>query len=335
VYHSHWLRDELGAARSVAAELLRFAEEKGDGAARILGHRALGATLSTLGEFTAARAHLQQLLALDCPAARHFPFPLPYDPYVSGRALLSLTLGILGYPEQALEHADEALAEAGRLQHNNTLSMVLTLRCTLGQILRDDDDVARHAEALISIAVEQDFAYWASIGAYYRGWVRARAGEVTAGIGEMRRALAACQTTGAQTNMPHYLAMLADTYRRANDVLQGRKLLDEALDRLRRTDARYWEAELLRLDGELRLVMSPPDQDGAEASFRRAIAVARWQAAKAFELRAAMSLARLWVDSGKRCQAHDLLAPIYGWFTEGFTTKHLVESKHLISSLVD
>ena len=150
----------------------------------------------------------------------------------------------------------------------------------------------------------------------------------------MRRAFAACQATGAQAYVPYNLALLADMCRRAGDAPQGRKLLDEALDRLGRTDARYCEAELLRIDGELRLDMSRPDQDGAEASFRRAIEVAHRQDAKTVELRAAMSLARLWADLGKRRQAHDLLAPIYGWFTEGFITKDLAEAKHLMDVLV-
>jgi predicted ATPase len=334
LWHSHNMRDELGAARTVAAQLLQVAEQGGDGTASILGHRALGATLFGLGEFTAARAHLQQLLALDRPAARHSPVPLPYDPCVSGRAWLALTLSVLGYPEQALAQAEEALAEAHRLRHHNTLSLVLCLRCSVGQFLRDHRDVARHAEALLAVAAEQNFAYWAGLGTYFRGWARARAGEMTAGIEEMRRGLAACQSTGAQAYVPYNLALLADMCRLADDAPLGRKLLDEALDRLGQTDARYCEAELLRIDGELRLAMSRPDQDGAEASFRRAIEVARRQDAKAAELRAAMSLARLWAEGGKRRRAHGLLAPIYGWFTEGFGTKHLVEAKHLIDSLV-
>jgi predicted ATPase len=322
----------LGAARAVAAQLLELAEQKRDGAASILGHRALGATLFGLGEFATARTHLQQLLALHCSAAVHSPAYLPYDPCVSGRAWLALTLAVLGYAEQAVAQADEALAEADRLRHHNTMALVLSLRCSVGQFLRDYDDVATHAEALLAVAVEQDFVYWTGLGMYFRGW--ARAVDITAGIAEMRRALAACQSTGAQAYVPYNLALLADTCRRADDAPQGRKLLDEALDRLGRTDAHYCEAELLRIDGELRLAMSRPDRDGAETSFRRAIEVAHRQDAKAAELRATMSLARSWTNRGKRRHAYDLLAPIYGWFTEGFTTKDLVEAKHLLDALV-
>ena len=333
LWGSHNARDELGAARAVAAQLLQLAKRKGDDAASILGHRALGATLFGLGEFLAAREHLQRLLALDCQAARRSPGPLPYDPCVSGRAWLSLTLSVLGYPEQALAQADEALAEAAQLGHQNTMALVHCLRCSLGQFLGDHLAVAKHAEALLAIALERRFAYWEGLGAYFRGWARAEAGEMKAGIEEMLWALKACETTGAQAYVPYNLALLADICRRANDAHQGRKLLDEALDRLGRTDARYCEAELLRIDGELRLAMSAPDQAGAEASFKRAIEVACRQSAKVVELRAATSLARLWADAGKRRQARDLLAPVYRWFTEGFTTEPLVEAKLLIATL--
>jgi predicted ATPase/class 3 adenylate cyclase/DNA-binding winged helix-turn-helix (wHTH) protein len=333
LWASHNARDELGAARAVAAQLLQVAEDKRDGAAGILAHRALGATLFGLGEFAAARTHLQQLLALDRPTAGHSPTSLPYDPYVSGRAWLALTLAVLGYPEQAIAQTDEALAEAGRLRHHNTTALVLSLRCSVGQFLRDHDDVARHAEALLALAVEQNFAYWVGLGMYFRGWSRAGAGEIMAGIEEMRQALDACQSTGAQAYVPYNLALLADRCREADDAPQARKLLDEALDRLRRTDACYAEAELLRIDGELRLAMSPPDWDGAEACFRRAIGVAHCQDAKTAELRAAMSLTRVWADRGQRRQGYDLLVPIYGWFSEGFDTTDLKEAKALFGKL--
>ncbi len=166
------------------------------------------------------------------------------------------------------------------------------MRCSLAQFLRDHRDLAKHAEALRALAVEQNFAYWAGLGTYFQGWAQAVAGDVAGGIAEMRRGLAACQTTGAQAYVPYNLALLADMYRSAGDTLQARKLLDDALHRLGQTDARYCEAELLCIDGELKLAMSPDDHDDAEATFRRAIELARKQQAKAVELRAAICLAR-------------------------------------------
>ncbi len=326
-------RDELDAARKAAAQLLQLAEQKQDRTARILGHRGLGATLFGLGEFAAAKEHLQQLLALDSPEARLSFGRLPYDPCVSGRAWLGLTLSVLGYPEQALAQSKEALADAERLKHHNTTSIVLGLRCSLGQFMRDYGDVAKHAAMLRALAVEQGFAYWAGLGTYFQGWAQARMGDLAGGIGEMRRGLAACQTTGAQAYVPYNLALLASMYRMANDTIEARKLLDDALEQLGKTDSRYCEAELLCIDGELKLAMAQPDPNGAETLFRLAIELARRQSAKAVELRAAMCMAQLWVAQDKRSEARALLTPIYGWFTEGFATAPLVRAKRMIDSL--
>jgi predicted ATPase len=193
--------------------------------------------------------------------------------------------------------------------------------------------VAKHAEKLCALAAEQGFAYWAGLGAYFQGWAQARGGDLAGGIGEMRRGLAACRTTGAQAYVPYNLALLADMYRAANDAAEARKLLDEALEQLGKTDARYCEAELLCIDGELKLAMPEPDRKGAEDAFRRAVALARTQGAKAVELRAAMCLAFLWSVQGKRSEARELLAPVYGWFSEGFATVTLTQAKQLSDAL--
>ena len=331
---SHNARDELVAARAAAVQLLECAERKGDHAAAILGHRALGASLFQLGEFAAAEKHLRQLLATEDSTAKHPPVSLPYDPHVSGRAWLALSLAVLGYPGQALEQSNQAIAETDQLRHHNTTALVLCLRCSLAQFLRDHQAVAIHVAALLTLAAEQGFAYWAAIGQVFQGWVQAEAGEVTAGIVGMRRGLAACEATGAQAYVPYNLALLADMCRRVGDASQGRVLLDEAMARLARTGACYCEAELFRLDGELRLALPQPDQDSAEASFRRALEIARHQEARVVELRAAVSLARLWADCGNRQEALDLLVPIHGWFTDGHAVRDLIEAKQLLDALV-
>ena len=333
LWGSYNARDELDAARDAALQLLRLAGQKGDRTASILGHRSLGATLFGLGEYAAAEEHLRQMLALDSPEARLSFAHLPYDPCVSGRAWLALTLSVLGYPEQAFAQSNQALTDAEKLKHHNTTCIVRGLRCSLGQFLRDHRDVAKHAEALRALAVEQNFAYWAGLGTYFQGWAQALAGDVAGGVAEMRRGLAACQTTGAQAYVPYNLALLADMYRSVNDTAQARKLLDEALHRLAQTDARYCEAELLSIDGEIKLATSPPDEDGAEEAFLRAIELSHKQQAKTVELRAATCLAQLWVRQGKRAKARELLAPIHRWFTEGSDTTYLVQAKRMLEDL--
>jgi predicted ATPase len=317
----------------VAARLLELAEQSGDAVASMLGHRALGATLFQIGEFTSARTHLQRLLDLDTAGNRLLSAALPYDPTISGRAWLSLTLAVLGYPDQAVAQAEKTLGDAMRLQHQNTQALVLSLRCSLGQYLRDDRAVARYSKALLGVAVERGFAYWAGLATYFQGWAQARTTDITAGIAEMRRGLAACQSTGAHAYVPYNLALLADMCRVANDPLLARALLDEALAQLGQTGARYCESELLCIDGELRLSMPQPDPGGAEVFFCRAIDLARQQNAKMTELRAATCLARLWAERGERRQGYVLLAPVYDWFTEGFDTRHVAEAKLLIDDL--
>ena len=335
LWASYYVRDELSAARTVAAELLRLAEHGHDGVAGVLGHRALGTTLLMQGEFAASRTQLQRLLALDRSAAGPFLVaPFPFDPWVTGQAYLSLTLLLLGYPEQALTQADEALAEARRLAHHNSLALVLFCRCMLDQLVRDRNSFEAHSEALLTVAVEQGFTYWSAAGAIFRGWASVEGGKTAAGVAQMQAGLAAYRGTGAEAAVPHLLGLIADAHRRANDASQGQKLLAAALEHAVRTGEHVGEAELYRLQGELWLALPWRDPAGAEAAFRRAIEMARDQEAKWWELRAATSLARLWADQGERQKAHDLLAPVHGWFTEGFDTPDLKEAKALLEALI-
>jgi class 3 adenylate cyclase/predicted ATPase len=333
LWGSYNARDALGAARDVAEQLLRLAEQKQELTARILGHRALGSTLFGLGEFTAARLHLETLLTIEHPSDPLAFVRLPFDPYVSGRGWLGLTLAVLGYPEQGLAQSDAALAEAERLNQHNTTAIVLGLRCSLGQFLDEPRDVTKHASALRALAAEQGYAYWVGLSTCLHGWALARAGALMAGISEMRRGLTAYKTTGAQAYVPYNLARLADMCRLARDMHEARALLDEALNQVETTGARYCEAELLCIDGEIKLAMSPADKTGAEESFHRAIELARLQQAKTVELRAATCLAQLWSAQGERAKARELLAPIYGWFTEGLATVCLIEAKRLLDEL--
>jgi predicted ATPase len=333
LWGSYNARDELGLAHRAAAQLLQSAEQRQNETASVLGHRALGATLFQIGEFASAKTHLQRLLELDSTRAGIFSVALPYDPFISGRAWLSLTLSVLGYCDQALVQAAKALADAEHLQHQNTQALVLSLRCSLGQYLRDHQAVERHAKALLALAVERGFAYWVGLATYFQGWARAGTTDVSAGIAEMRRGLAACQTTGAQAYVPYNLALLADTCRIAGDPLLGRELLNEALAQLDQTEARYCESELLCIDGELRLSMPQADLPEAVRLFRRAIEIARRKNARTTELRATTHLAQLMADSGDRREAYNLLAPAYAWFTEGFDTRYLVDAKALLNEL--
>jgi predicted ATPase len=267
------------------------------------------------------------------PSGRHsLAVGYTFDPRVTSLGYLAFILLALGHPDRALARSREALAEARGLAHPVTLALALHLACLLWQFARDARAVRERAEALVALAAEQGFPFWAAYGAVLRGWaLAAQEGCTGEGIEQMRRGVAAYRTTGSELWVPHFLALAADVHARAGRATEGLGLLDEALARVEATGERWVEAELHRLRGEL--LRSSAERDRAEACFHRALAVAREQGARMWELRAATSLARLQRDQGRRDDARTLLAPIYGWFTEGFDTADLKDAKALLEEL--
>jgi predicted ATPase len=191
--------------------------------------------------------------------------------------------------------------------------------------------VMLRAEELLALSTEHGFAFWKALAAIYRGRCLAMVEREAEGITQMTEGLAALRGTGTLVFLPQWLTVLAEAYGRARRPLEGLKHLTEAIRIIERTEDREYEAELYRVRGEL--LLDTRDQSAAEGSFATALAVARQQNAKLWELRASTSLARLWRDQGKRSEARDLLAPVYGWFTEGFDTRDLKEAKTLLAEL--
>jgi predicted ATPase len=190
-----------------------------------------------------------------------------------------------------------------------------------------------HVEAVLALATEHGFARYVALGALHRGMALAAQGQTAEGIAQMRQGLAALRATGAVVSMSGHLAQLAKACGQVGQVDEGMHLLAEALAMVDTTGERHTEAELHRLKGALLLVLPTDHTTEAEACFKQALAIARRQQGKSWELRAAMSLARLWQQQGKRTAAYDLLAPVYGWFTEGFDTLDLQEAKALLEEL--
>jgi predicted ATPase len=252
---------------------------------------------------------------------------------------------VLGYPDQALRRSDEALAWAQELAHPFTLGLALQYAARLHQLRREVALTHARVEALITLATEQGFAMWIARGPILRGWALAAQGQAAAGLAQIRQGMATWQAMGAQTRMLHMTydaALMADVYGQMDRPAEGLTVLTEALALAHPTGERFYEAELHRLQGELRLqsgVRAPksggttPQVEEAEVCFRQALEIARDQQAKSLELRAAMSLARLWQQQGKRAAARELLAPLYGWFTEGFDTADLQDAKALLEEL--
>jgi predicted ATPase len=188
------------------------------------------------------------------------------------------------------------------------------------------------SEELVTLATKQGFPHFVGTATFFRAWAAmAMGGSIRDAISGMRQGLATKRATGAEIKVPYYYGLLAEAHGRTNRTAEGLNLLNEALGLVERTGERWYEAELHRLRGEL--LITSADRLGAEPYFSQALATAREQDAKLFRLRAAMSMARLWRDQGKRDEARDQLAPVYGWFTEGFDTRDLKEAKALLDDL--
>jgi predicted ATPase len=245
------------------------------------------------------------------------------------------SLWLLGYPEQALERVSRTLTMTQERSHPFTLAYVLSHAVLVHQFCREWQVVQAQAEALIALSTEQGFAQWLADGVKYQGWALVAQGHVEEGMAQICKGLASYQTTGAELRRSYYLALLADAYGTLARTEEGLTALAEAFAVvMAKGGERFYEAELYRLKGELLLQHAMAQQGEAETCFQQALAVARRQQAKSLELRAAMSLARLWQHQGKRAEARDLLAPVYGWFTEGFDTADLQDAKALLDAFV-
>jgi predicted ATPase len=327
-------RAALQTAREMGEQCLTLARNVQDPALLVEAHRALGVTLFHLGSFAAARTHLEQGGALYDPQThRDHAFLYVTDPKVACLSYGAKLMWILGSPDQALERCQKALTLAQELAHPHSLAQPLCYATYLYQLRGEAAQAYERAEELVALCHEQGFAYWLSEGIVLRGWALAAQGQHKEGIGQMRQGLAASRAAGSELLGSHWLALLVEAYRNAGQSEEGVHLLAEALALVRKHGERYYEAELYRLKGKLLQCASVTNQREAEACFQRALARARRQQAKSWELRAAMSLSRLWQQQGKQDEARELLAPIYGWFTEGFDTADLQEAKALLEAL--
>jgi predicted ATPase len=327
-------RPQLHTAREIGDTLLRLAQRADDPALAVLAHCALGMTWLFLGGLPAARTHLEAAIARYTPDQhRVSAFHLGLDPGVAGRAHAARTLWLLGYPAQALARVHEALALAHTLAHPYSLVAARIYAAFLSQYRRDMPAVHEHAAAAVALATAQGFSYWAAQGTSLRGWALALQGQGEAGLAQLRQGIAAQRATGAALHVPYFCTLLAEASAHLGHTADGLQALAEAHSLVEQQEERYWEAEVCRLRGVvlLRQPGTPPAE--AEACFQRALDVTHRQEAKSLELRAAVSLARLWQRQGKRTEAHDLLSPVYGWFTEGFDTADLQEAKALLDEL--
>jgi predicted ATPase len=328
----HVFRGELDLAQRLDEDLLRLSGQRNDLAGLILGHTSSGRNLMFAGRFAPSRSHLEEVLALYDPMShRSLVYQAGLHPHVNSRAFLGCVLLCLGFPEQALAQCNAAIAEAQRLAHPTSLAASLTQGTTVLSLVGDNAALDERAEQLVAVATEQSFPHWRAQGTIFRAWVTVKNGDVAEGISLLRSGSSAYRTTGAESRMPHYIALLARACEIAGQIEEALTLLDDALQIVERTGERWFAAELCRHKGQL--LLRQGHSEAAEELYRKALSIAVEQKAKLWELRAAASLARLRRDQNRHAEARDLLAPVYSWFTEGFDTPDLKEAKALLVEL--
>ena len=349
----HTLRTNFETARVIAEEQLRLADRLPYPGLAMRGHLALEITFMHLGEFALAREHYEKALRLYVPE-RHLDDAFLYamNPGIALRCFAALTLWFLGLPDEALDRVHQALALANRLSEPHGLAHAHLFAGVLHQLRREHRMARESAEATLALSREHGLAMYEAMATALRGWALIDEQRHDEAIEQIRRGIAAQRATGAGVLLPHFLAFLAEALGGALRAEEGLDLLEEALETAQRSGEGYYEAELFRIKGEMLLARAagrglsraaaggravfqpePPAGVEAEACFRRAIDVARRQAAKSWELRAATSLARLCRTQGRDDEARGLLTQVYASFTEGFDTADLRDARALLDEL--
>ena len=321
--------------RDLAAQFLALAEKRAAIIPLIVGHRLMGSSLTLTGDIAAGRAHYDKAVVLYDPA-EHCSLAMPFgqDLGVANLAYRSLALWLLGYPEAAQADNETSIKDARVIGYAATLILALTytsivdvLRCANYATAKPTND------ELVALADEKGAVFWKTGGTLLRGHLIALAGEAEEGVQIITSSMAALRATGAKMFVPFMLAHLSRAYIEIGHFDNAWRSISEAMTHIKTTKERWLEAEVNRVAGQVALCSPEHDAANAQSYFERALAVARQQQAKSWELRASMSLARLWRDQGKPQQARELLAPVYGWFTEGFDTRDLKDAKALLEEL--
>jgi predicted ATPase len=328
-YHAH--RGEFDLALRLDEDLLRLSRQHDDSAGLVLGHYSSGRNLMLAGRFASSLKHLEDVLTHYDPISQGSLIRQAGEaPHVNAQALLGIVPFCLGYPNQALARSTAAIAEARRLAHPPSLASSLSNGTVVAWLVGTKAVLGEWVDELVAIATEQGFPYWRAHGTIYRGWVKVKNGDVAEGVSLLRSGSIAYGATGAAPGIDN-IALLARAYEIGGQIEEGLTLLDYALQIVERTGERWFAAELNRRKGQL--LLRQGHSETAEQLFRKALSIAEDQEAKLWELRAAGSLARLRRDQVRQTEARDLLASVYGWFTEGFDTPDLKEAKALLDEL--
>ena len=320
--------------RELAAQFLALAEKRGATVPLMIGHRLMGTSLLDTGNIAEGRVHFDRAIALYDPT-EHRPLATRFGQDV-GVVILSrraLALWLLGYPEAALADADKALKNAREIGQAATLMYAQVVTSLTLVHCGNYATANTQADEVVALADKMGTLFWKALGRISRACNLAQTGKASDAVQMFTSAITTYRSTGAAMVLPWYLSHLSGAYAELGQFDDAWRCIGEAMTAVDTTKERWCEAEVHRVAGEIALKSSEHDVAKAEAYFERALSIARQQQAKSWELRAAMSMARLWRDQGEVQQARELLAPIYGWFTEGFDTRDLKEAKVLLDEL--
>jgi class 3 adenylate cyclase/predicted ATPase len=336
VLYGFWIASYIAfngdALSELATQFFALAEKQKTTVPLMIGHRLVASSLQYTGNLAESRTHYDQAIALYDPGKhRRLATRFGQDVRVAILSHWSLGLWVLGFPETARKYAEQALEDARLIGHAATLMTALTVT-SLTLIHRGNYFAANsQAEEDIALAHEKSATFWKAIGKALKGCVLALMHYASEAVDTINSGIALWRSTGATVYMPIYLSHLSIAFTQLNRFESAWRCIEDARIAVKTTRESWYESEVHRIAGEIAALSSDPEK--ATAYFERALTVAREQQAKSWELRAAMSMARLWRDQGKRQQAHDLLAPVYGWFTEGFDTLDLKQAKALLDEL--
>ena len=339
VLYGAWVANHVAfngdATRKLAAQFLAFAEKQKTTAILPIAHRLMGTSLLCTGDIAEARAHHDKGITLYDPV-EHRPLAMRFgqDSRVLILSFRSIASWLLGYPEAALADAEHALKDARDIDHAASLMFALAHVWLVYLQCRKHAEATARADELVALAKEKSASFWIAFGMMNRGCVLSQTGKAANAISMTTSGLAAWRSMGSTMWLPLRLSQLASAHADLGQFDDAWRCIGEAMTAVETTKETWSEAELNRVAGEIALIAGAPDPAKAEAYFGHALFIARAQQAKSWELRASMSLARLWRSQGKVQEARELVAPVYGWFTEGFDTRDLKEAKALLEELV-
>ena len=321
-------------ARELAAQFLALAEKQGATIPLMIGHRIMAFSLLWTGDMAESRTHLDRAAALYDPAEhRRLATRFGGDSRVAVLSFRALASWVLGYPQAAVADADDALKHAREIGQAATVILALAFGGLTNIQCRDYATATVRLDELVALANEKGALFWKAAGMMEQGCVLALTGKASDAVRVITSGTTAFRSTGATLWMPFWLSNLARAHAELGQFDDAWRCIGEAVTVVETTKETLFEADIHRTAGEIELLSPQQDVAKAQAYFERALEIARAQQARSFELRAATNLARLWRDQGRRARAHDLLAPIYGWFTEGFNTLDLKEVKALLDVL--